>query len=570
MCMVCRRCFDTGLGHAVKGVALAATVAVWLSLGWGGWQQTGLLVFYLLVVSAEISAIALVTALLTALFADIGAFSVLPFGVEPSGIVLIALVLASARKGSRLLDLRGEKLAGITLTPARTRFLGSVFSLLAAASFAAMSLRYVLLVNAFALGVLYGLSRWWLRRLAPASHNLERKRPVLGTVLPFLFALALSGLLLEGGARLLIPELAQLSDAIDSDRDYIFLTRPGGAGVHTFPVSSTQTKTVLLRISGQGIRDRAVPPKEPDEFRIAMIGDSHTMGYSVEEKDSIPRLLEDKLRAAMPGAKICVLNCGLAGAGVLQELGMLRERVFALQPDLVILQLFPGNDMDNALEVVNKRLRAYLEPWHETLRDYRFNNLIRVRMERWAQRNIRAYQALWQATETRWIFNAVGKLRFAASIGDGGDASEDRPQSLEVDLVEWYPELDEAMAIMKAYILKMRAECSGRGIDFMAYCTPTHDDVLEERWKTTAASANPPVPYEHLKALNRFNAFFAEQSIPHVSVFEALRDAGRPMATYYVLDGHLKELGNSVVADVWAKFLTGGYLKERLPAGAKK
>ncbi len=565
------RCIaGTRTGHWIKAVSVTATACLWLFLKWAGWEQTGLLAFYLLFAVCGVGVAALTASLLAALFAGIGVFSIVPFGLEPGGFVLVCVVLASIHRGARLLDLADGKVAGIPLSPARRRCLGKTFALLAACSFAAAACRHVLAVNAVAFGMLYSLDLWWLRRLAPLPHEQTRPQGRRATVLLTVAAAVLSGFVLEGGARMLFTEISWVSDAFVADPQYIFMLRPGGKCERTFAVVPGETKTVHMDISAQGIRDRPVPPKEENEFRIAMIGDSLTMGFSVEEEDTVSRRLEDRLRVLMPGGKIRVVNCGLAGAGVLQELGMLRERAFPLQPDLVILQLFPGNDMDNALEVVDKHLDAYSQEFHDTLRYFRFQNLFRMRMESWARQNIRAYQVLWRKTQTRWICNTIESLRFARPLYLSEEVGAERHDALEPDLVEWYPELFEAAEIMKKYIIQMRGECSGRGIDFMAYGIPSDNELSDSRWETQTAAANPPVQYERFKGVNLFNTFFAEQSIPYVSVHEALRDAGRPAETFYVLDGHPTAFGNDVIARVWAEYLAGGYLKERLPEQKKQ
>ena len=546
------------LSRPLKTLALLAVPACWLAFGWGGALPLSLLLLHLAAAHAAVSLAALAAAAATLVLQSLGAGFFFWRAVPLGGVVLGASALASLALGGRLAaPLHATRESAGWAVPWLRRW-RKVCAVIALAALGAIPFRGVDPVAAPCLAMMFFLM-WRALRGTP------RSRAPWSSALLLACSLALSLLMLEGGARLALPRIARTADAFAPDRDYIFLLQPGGRGEHIVPLSDTREFSVPLDISGQGIRDRHVPPKEPGEFRIAMLGDSFTMGYAVKEEASIPRLLEEKLKVALPGAPIRVINCGLAGAGVLQELGMLRKRAFPLEPDLVILQLFPGNDVDNALEVVNKRQRAYFGSWHDTLSEYRLKNLPQVRAERWAFQNLRAYHALRLATRKRWVHDAIEQLRWVEPFDDSAEPSENRPDALEVDLAEYYPELEEGMGIMEEYVLRMRAECAERGIDFMAYCVPAHCELSDQLMREATSWMAPPVRYERLKALNRLNAFFATHSIPHVSVVEALRNAGPVEDTYYLLDGHLTPKGNAAVANVWTRFLAGDYLKRRMP-----
>src|SRR5437870_6304289 len=59
------------------------------------------------------------------------------------------------------------------------------------------------------------------------------------------------------------------------------------------------------RSNSLGFRDREVPPKSPDRYRIAVIGDSFAWGQGVEERDRFSNLLEEFL-----GPRYEVFNFG--------------------------------------------------------------------------------------------------------------------------------------------------------------------------------------------------------------------------------------------------------------------
>jgi len=553
--------------NVLKGTTLFVVLCVWPVLEWGGWLQTGMFLFFLLLVSPDVSAGALAATLFFVIPASLNISLKVLANMPPGSATLVLALVVSVIKGGRLPDASDGKLVGRSISPVFIGRLRTLCVLVALCSFTATAFKSADWFNALCFGALYGLLSWRLRRWAPAPVKEGRSRALWATVLTLVVSVVFSLFVLECGARMLFPKLSQATDVYRADPEYVFMLRPGGKGENVVALADGKRKTVHLDLSTQGIRDSEIPPKEPGEFRIAMLGDSFTMGHAVEAGDAISKQLENKLLAAVPGQRIRVINCGIGGGGTLQELGMLRERAFPLQPDLVILQLYLGNDVDNALEVVNKRQRAYNILWHETLSNYCFRNLPRFRTEDWIFRHVRAYQALRMATKQRWALSFIESLRFIDPVNEPREPSEERPDTLEVDLTDWYPELEEGMQILKDHVLQMRKECQSRGIDFMAYCVPDMDEISDDCWVAATRGAESSGQYQRLKGIDVLDAFFADQAIPHISVVGPLRKAGPIESVYYVFDGHLTKLGNATVAQEWTRYLADGYLRDRLTRG---
>jgi len=91
------------------------------------------------------------------------------------------------------------------------------------------------------------------------------------------------------------------------------------------------------QINSQGLRQGPIGSLT-NKFVIAVIGDLHT--YSVKAKqwqDSFPARLEHHL-VALRGRPVKVLNFGVPGYNMAQELEVLRTKVLPLRVDLIILQ----------------------------------------------------------------------------------------------------------------------------------------------------------------------------------------------------------------------------------------
>ena len=92
-------------------------------------------------------------------------------------------------------------------------------------------------------------------------------------------------------------------------------------------------------INSLGMRQEELDPSTlHDHFVIAVIGDSHTYSSrSAKREDSFPARLEHHLKT-LTGKNIKVLNFGVPGYNMAQELEVLRVKALPFKPDLVILQ----------------------------------------------------------------------------------------------------------------------------------------------------------------------------------------------------------------------------------------
>ena len=108
-------------------------------------------------------------------------------------------------------------------------------------------------------------------------------------------------------------------------------------------------------INRAGFRDREHPArKPPGAFRIAVLGDSFAEGLQVRLEDTFEAVLERELAKcpSFRGRAVEVFNFGVSNYGTAQELLTLRECVWDVEPDLVLLAFFSGNDVwDNAKDL---------------------------------------------------------------------------------------------------------------------------------------------------------------------------------------------------------------------------
>ena len=75
--------------------------------------------------------------------------------------------------------------------------------------------------------------------------------------------------------------------------------------------------TDLVGLNVWGYRGPAVGRKQPNEWRLAVLGGSTAFGYGVHWRESIPAYLQDRLNtfAAAPSRLVSVVNLAYNGEG---------------------------------------------------------------------------------------------------------------------------------------------------------------------------------------------------------------------------------------------------------------
>ena len=161
------------------------------------------------------------------------------------------------------------------------------------------------------------------------------------TVLLFLLSTAAALVAGEGVVRLLAPQ--PLRPAWDDELGGIRVARPGVRGRHSAPGAFDVTVT----INRQRLRGRREYGPRPDgATRIAVLGDSMTFGWGVEDGETYPAQLEEILQAG--GGRVEVINAGFPGTCLGEKAAWYTTGVRPLAPSLVVLTLL-GDDVDGDL-----------------------------------------------------------------------------------------------------------------------------------------------------------------------------------------------------------------------------
>jgi D-alanyl-lipoteichoic acid acyltransferase DltB (MBOAT superfamily) len=111
-------------------------------------------------------------------------------------------------------------------------------------------------------------------------------------------------------------------------------------GAELVPNSQIQLFGKPLTTNQWGMRDRERAREKPaNTYRIALLGPSHVMGSGVSDEETIARILEDRLNESpdLRGMRYEVLNFGVSGYALTNQLAMLNDRALSFKPDAVFV-----------------------------------------------------------------------------------------------------------------------------------------------------------------------------------------------------------------------------------------
>ncbi len=320
--------------------------------------------------------------------------------------------------------------------------------------------------------------------------------------------------------------------------------------------SPTEWNVFHVDLSSQGMRGPEVGVKQPGELRVLLAGDSFTFGWGMPEGKDPAAQLRAKLTEKMGGRPVSVLNTGTIGFGPWQEQILMEERGLPLDPDVVILQLYPPNDLGNTLAKFGRVLPAYYPRVEEFLAYWRDYDHWAVRTETWLRVHSQAYQAyriIWRDTSVS-LPDILGHLKFVTPYpGLNLPPPANRPPIIESTLTEWYPDLDFAWGEFTADVLQIVEVCRVKNIPIILYAVPFRL-ISEKGWndymREVEAQTGGSVHYEQFKDVRKTEAFFAENNLNWIPLLDALRAQVDPDALFLPWDGHFNEPGGALMTDL--------------------
>lgn len=359
-------------------------------------------------------------------------------------------------------------------------------------------------------------------------------------------------LVAELGLRLLAPQPVFMFSPGPYESEGVgrFRLAPGYRGEVT---NRTEFRNAI-RVNSFGIRGPAPASGSDGVLRILAIGDSFTFGVGVEEDETFVARLAADLGPPVEG-----LNGGLPGIGVPRAVGWLEPHGLALEPDLVLLAVFVGNDLADAAAGRREGVEDGQIVLPESVRGLR----------RWLYYNSHLFALVKRATSRA----TLQPLRDLLGLGEPWMLSNLR---VEMALYERRPEprLAEGERRTAAALDRLVALGRQHGFRVAAMLIPSELQVDPERWRTALDLLGLD---EALYSQERPTAFFldllAERAIPTLDLrpaFAAAQAGGERF--YYRQDRHWTPAGHAFAAHELERFLAAHNLidgtSESPPAAA--
>lgn len=194
------------------------------------------------------------------------------------------------------------------------------------------------------------------------SKNSAALRPVvlwLFRLLAISLGLAMAFGMAEVAIRIMIPASTAHLFLLDPVSGRHRIMRPNvRAVVYGVPI---ETNASGFRATREYSAD-----KPADTIRIVAVGDSFAVSAGVPIEAPMTTLLEGLLDEADPHHRVEVYNVAVGGHGILHHVATMKEVALKYDPDLVLLLLYPFNDLDvgvfDAEVERQKRIAGATEP----------------------------------------------------------------------------------------------------------------------------------------------------------------------------------------------------------------
>jgi lysophospholipase L1-like esterase len=339
---------------------------------------------------------------------------------------------------------------------------------------------------------------------------------------------------LKGGAPSLQPLFMD-------DSTVGYRPRPGA-----FLHYATSEFTSDIQINSLGVRDEEFGPKALTERRIVVIGDSMVMAIQVPLAQTFVKQLQQALNRPAGLVRYRVVDAGVQGYGTVEEYLFLKETIDRLQPDVVLVAVFVGND---AVEAGDAAWR--LSPKRAVPRLQRVAAAGGLWGRRLARRSA-AFQFLRQ-----------NLLTVASPTGEA--PLRQRPLDSYLDPAP--PDVLQGFTVAAECIERIVSLARSRGAATAVALLPARFQLSDEDFsEMKIAVARSGRALARDAATDRFRTATAKIGLPVLDLLPVFRAQPDPAGLFFKENVHLTARGHQAVANALATFLGESHLLD--PGGS--
>lgn len=303
-----------------------------------------------------------------------------------------------------------------------------------------------------------------------------------------------------------------------------------------------------VKTNSLGLReDREFGDKQA--LRILVLGDSFVFGLGVQRSETFQALLEQSLSKRL-GRAVEVINAGVPGYGTCHERLVLEELLPKLQPDLVLLCFYAGNDLVDNLHCLEMGLASerIVNGVFTSAKRYhvKADELERQKRQGWKRLLLWSYAYNLLEMKLEWLMVQTG--------------ASPQPQTLYKSVYKFHrragsQEEERVIAHTREQIEQMKKLCDEKGVRLVLAILPAQLQVYPELFAQQITGLKVKAEDYAIDRPNRLIAeMAAELGLAAIDLFKPLHDR-HEAGLYYQTDGHWTQQGHVVASGILEKFL---------------
>ena len=345
------------------------------------------------------------------------------------------------------------------------------------------------------------------------------------------------------------------------DAAALYRLRPGTTARYHYPWMAPGEE-VEVKVNSRGFRGPELPDRKTGR-RVVVYGDSFVEARSSRLEDTFPARLEAALRErrAVP---VEVVNAGVSGYGPDQVLARLDAELRELQPDLVVLGLYAGNDwgdivrdqlftLDDGgrLRSGSPILDAALRPALEERRGWRALATVRAVSRLYAELDPPAPASAAQTTSTEAVLRDC-EQEYADALRRPGRVTNLFRDHYDADVCV-RPRSDSAAykrRLMGAVLAEAGRRAAARSVPLLLVAIPAGSDVVPNHPHRIDEARFPE--YRPAALTDAMAEVTAELGLPFVNLFGPFHER-QDRQLYYPIDGHWNAAAQALAGRITAE-----------------
>ena len=360
----------------------------------------------------------------------------------------------------------------------------------------------------------------------------------LGVVITLLVAEGVTRLFYQPAPAHIQGLRLKFSDYYLQDPELGWLPRANISGSYfRFPAS--------FKTNSKGLRDREYDEdKTAGVMRIAVVGDSHTWGYGVNDDE----LYSEKLEVMLGDSE--VINFGVTAYSLWQEVDYFKRTGLRYAPDILIVG-FTQNDVEQGanrknIEMANAKREEQTKP-NDRQQSFKF--------KRFLAENSALYKFVVDRINTN-----KSVVQFLARLGlkEPLVGVEGIDNNLKTSLRDPPPEIERSFRAVEAKLSELKSLTDREGVRLIVVAIPARQAIEAVFFRQSIAlSIFEPEDFDLDKPYRRLATFAQKEGIEFVNPVDQFRDSPlKEEGLFLKRDVHLSPAGHELLARVLAHYIS--------------